>query len=245
MKALILAAGLGTRLRPLTEKNPKALIKVGSLTLLERAVFYLQKNGIKDMAINVHYLAPQIVGFIAKNPQLNIKFIFEEKEILETGGAIKNAESFLKDSEPFVVFNVDVLTNANLNLALAFHKKNQALATLLVNNRNTARPFLVDASGNLAGHFDKKNNLKRIVLKKYQTPLREVGFMGIHIISPKIFELMPEDNCFSVVDLYLGLLAKGYLINVFEFNKAYWQDVGTVERWQQAENDLKNGLILN
>ncbi|HPI67236.1 MAG TPA: sugar phosphate nucleotidyltransferase [bacterium] len=244
MKALILAAGLGTRLQPLTITTPKALLKVGDLTLLERAIFYLRKNGVKEIAVNSHYLANQITDFLTQKKDLNICQTFFEHELLDTGGAIKNAQFFLKDSNPFIIFNADILTNINLLPALEFQKSSSALATLLVNNRITSRPFLVAPGGRLIGHFDKKNNLKRIVAKNFTGTPKEVGFLGIHLVSPKIFSLMPQENKFSSVDLYLNLVAQGKLINVFEVDDYYWQDIGTVERLQQAELDWQKGKIF-
>ena len=244
MKALILAAGFGMRLQPLTQKTPKALLQIGDLTLLERAVFYLRKNGIKEIAVNAYYLAGQVIDFLNSRKDLKIKKIFFERELLDTGGAIKNAQNFLKDSKPFVVFNVDILTNINLLPALEFKNSSSALATLLVSNRTTSRPFLVTKNGQLVGHFDKKNNLKRVATKNFTGALKEVGFLGIHLVSPKIFSLMPEENKFSSVDLYLDLVAQGELINVFEANDCYWQDIGTIKRLQQARLDWQKLKIF-
>ena len=244
MKALILAAGFGTRLRPLTDEIPKALVQVGSLTLLERAVDYLKKNGVEEIALNSHSLADKIEFFVRnkKDWGLLIK-IFFEPEILGVGGAIKNAADFLKDSEPFIVFNADILTDIDLNFALNFFQNSQALVTLLVNNRETARPLLVDKNNYLVGHLDKTTNVKRLVATSYEKPLKEVGFTGIHIVSPKIFTLMPKNDKFGVVDFYLDLVAHAQLINVMEFNAAYWRDVGTFERLKQAQADIRSGII--
>lgn len=245
MRALILAAGLGTRLRPLTKDIPKALLRVGDLTLLERAIFYLEKNGVKEIALNSHYLANKITDFLSQRKDLKIQQVFFENELLDTGGAIKNAKNFLCDSEPFIVFNADILTNIDLRAVINKHKKTNALATLLANNRPTSRPLLVDNNCRLIGHWDKKNNLKKLSVNSFSSLFKEVGFLGIHIISPKIFSLMPELDKFGVVDWYLDLVNRCETILVEEQNEAYWIDVGTMSSLQKAENYLKNGLSLN
>lgn len=244
MKALILAAGFGTRLRPLTDEIPKPLVQIGSLTFLERAVSYLKNFGVQEIAANSHYLAEKLENFIKQKKDWGLPIkIFFEPEILGVGGAIKNAANFLKDSDPFVVFNADILTDIDLNLAFNFFKKSQSLVTLLVNNRKTQRPLLVDKNNCLVGHLDKTTNVQRLVAIDYKKPLKEVGFTGIHIVSSKIFDWMPKNNKFGVVDFYLDLVAQAQLINVLEFNEAYWQDVGTFERLKQAQADMRSGII--
>ncbi len=244
MKALILAAGFGTRLRPLTDTIPKPLVQIGSLTFLERAINYLKNFGVQEIAINSHYLAEKLENFIKQKKDWGVPIkIFFEPEISGVGGAIKNAANFLKDSDPFIVFNADILTDIDLNLAFNFFKKSQSLATLLVNNRKTQRPLLVDKNNYLVGHLDKTTKVQKLAVTNYEKPLKEVGFTGIHIVSPKIFDLMPKSAKFSVVDFYLDLVIQAHLINVLEFNEAYWQDVGTFERLKQTEADIRSGKI--
>ena len=175
MKAIILAAGFGTRLKPLTDTTPKALLQVGSLSMLERAIFYLARQGVAEIIVNSHYLAKQVENFVSDNWKrwpVKVKIIFET-EILDTGGAIKNAKSFLSDSDPFIVFNVDILTNLDLRKEIIKHNQSGAVATLIVNNRTTNRPLLIDQNGRLAGHLNKSANERILVKGTQDEHLRE------------------------------------------------------------------------
>ncbi|MFH1457223.1 MAG: sugar phosphate nucleotidyltransferase [Patescibacteria group bacterium] len=229
MRALILAAGFGTRLKPITDKIPKALVKIKGKTLIERSILYLQKHGIKEILINTHHLAEQIENFLKDNNfNIPINTIFEPK-ILDTGGAIKNTQNFFQNSMSFVVYNVDVVTDLNLKRAIDFHKKNKNLATLLVKTRQTKRPFIIDKTGLLVGHKDKGNFLNKG---------REVGFLGIHILSPKIFDLMPKENKFGITQFYLDLIKTGLKINTFEVQNCYWADAGSLDRIKEIQVGL-------
>ncbi|MFH1610397.1 MAG: sugar phosphate nucleotidyltransferase [Patescibacteria group bacterium] len=238
MRALILAAGFGTRLQPITNKIPKALVEIKGKTFLERAILYLQRNHIEEILINTHHFAEQIQNFL-KNKKFGIpvRTIFES-EILDTGGAIKNTKYFLQNSDPFVVYNVDVITDLNLKPAIDFHKKNNNLATLLVKERPTQRPFIVDANNLIVGHKNLKLNETRMIKKDFQKSLHDVGFLGIHILSPNIFNLMPQENVFGATPFYLDLIEKGQDINIFDCGDCFWEDVGSLEKIiQEVEKD--------
>src|SRR5690349_300822 len=164
MKAMILAAGLGTRFKPWTDKHPKALALVNGKTLLQRNVEYLQKFGITDVIVNVHHFPEQIIDAIEKNKGWgsHITISDEKGEVLETGGGLKRAKTFFDNDEPFVTINVDILTDFDLNKLLAFHNKNKPLISFGVTDRKTSRYFLFDDDMRLCGWENTKTEEKRI-----------------------------------------------------------------------------------
>ncbi len=234
MKAMILAAGLGTRLKPFTDKHPKALAIVNEKTLLQRNVEYLASFGITELIINVHHFADQIINLIKVNNGFGSKISIsdETNEVLETGGGLKKAAWFFeKDNEPFVLMNVDVLTDMDLEAMIAQHKKNHCLATLAVTSRHTSRYFLFDDLDRLCGWENIKTGAQRMSreCKKYQ----QKAFSGIHIISPAIFPLLKMTGKFSMVDVYLEL-AKTEAIVAFDHSNSKFIDVGKPESISKA-----------
>jgi len=228
---MILAAGLGTRLRPLTDHIPKALIKVRDVTLLEHAVTLLKNQGVTEIIINTHHHAQQIIDFVKIHRSFDITIEFSnESTLLDTGGGLKKASPFFDDT-PFVLFNVDVLTDLDLQKMLSFHKASDALVTLAVRSRKTSRYFLFDDKNRLAGWENVKSGEKRLALKD-AGQLRQLSFMGIHIISPKIFNLFPGDEIFSIVELYLQI-AGNNLINGFHADSYSWTDCGRIENLEK------------
>jgi NDP-sugar pyrophosphorylase family protein len=235
MKAMILAAGLGTRLKPFTDQHPKALAKVNGKTILQRNVEYLASFGIKDVIVNVHHFADQIIHYIKQNNGFgsNISISDERDEVLETGGGIKKASSFFeKNPEPFVVINVDILTDMSLNKMIFQHQQNDPLATLAVTSRTTSRYFLFDESNHLCGWKNEKTGEQKISRKaeKYI----QKAFSGIHIISPEIFPLIKMQGKFSMIDVYLEL-AKANIIEAFDHSTSKLIDVGKPESVLKAE----------
>ncbi|MEO6838445.1 MAG: sugar phosphate nucleotidyltransferase [Ginsengibacter sp.] len=235
MKAMILAAGLGTRLKPFTDNHPKALAIVNGKTILQRNIEYLASFGIKEVIINVHHFADQIIDLVKKNKGFGseISFSDETSEVLETGGGIKKAEWFLKeDKEPFVVINVDILTDMNLKEMIQQHKKNNPLATLAVTTRHTSRYFLFDELDHLCGWKNEKTGERKISREggKYI----QKAFSGIHIISPKIFSLIKRKGKFSMVDIYLEL-SETNKIEFFDHSNSRFVDVGKHESILKAE----------
>ena len=235
MKAMILAAGLGTRLKPFTDKHPKALAVVNNKTILERNIRFLASFGIKEIIINVHHFAEQVIDFIKINNGFGSDILFsdETNEVLETGGGIKKTAWFFeKDTESFVVMNVDILTDLNLKKMILQHGKNNSLATLAVTSRKTSRYFLFDKSGNLCGWQNVKTGEKKISreVSKYY----EKAFSGIHVISPKIFPLIKMEGKFSMVDVYLEL-SKTHVIDSFDHSDSKFIDVGKPESILKAE----------
>jgi len=229
MKAMILAAGLGTRLKPFTEHHPKALAVVNDKTILQRNIEYLASFGIKDLIINVHHFAEQVIFFVEKNNGFgsNISFSDERDEVLETGGGIKKAARFFeKQNEPFVVMNVDVLTDMNLDAMISLHQTKSPMATLAVSSRQTSRYFLFDESNLLCGWKNVKTGEE--IISRKSSKYIEKAFSGIHVISPEIFSLIKSEGKFSMVDVYLEL-AKTQAIQAFDHTGSKFIDVGKPE----------------
>jgi NDP-sugar pyrophosphorylase family protein len=235
MKAMILAAGLGTRLKPFTNKHPKALVTVNSKTILQRNIEYLASFGIKDVIINVHHFADQILNLIKNKKGFGSKITFsdETNEVLETGGGIKKAGWFFeKEKDPFVVMNVDVLTDMNLEEMILQHKKQNPLVTLAVTQRDTSRYFLFDELDHLCGWRNIKTGDQK--MSREAEKITQKAFSGIHVISPKIFTLIKREGKFSMVDAYLEL-AKTQTITAFDHSGSKFIDVGKPESILKAE----------
>ncbi|MEO5649197.1 MAG: sugar phosphate nucleotidyltransferase [Ginsengibacter sp.] len=235
MKAMILAAGLGTRLKPFTNKHPKALVMVNGKTILQRNIEYLAAFGINDIIVNVHHFAGQITALIKKNNGFgsNITFSDETNEVLETGGGIKKAAwYFEKEKDPFVVMNVDVLTDMNLEELISQHKKENPLVTLAVTQRDTSRYFLFDELDHLCGWRNIRTGEQK--MSREAEKMVQKAFSGIHIISPKIFTLIKMKGKFSMVDVYLEL-AKTQMISAFDHSGSKFIDAGKPESILKAE----------
>ena len=229
---MILAAGLGTRLKPFTESYPKALLPINGKTLLQRNIEYLQLFNVKDVIVNVHHFAMQIINAVQQNNGWgsNVTISDETDLVLETGGGLKKAGQYLQtSSESFVLMNADILTNLNLDKLQNLHDKSGAIATLAVTNRNTSRYLLFDDDDFLCGWLNEKTGEQ-----KGKKGIKK-AFSGIHIISPKIFDHMTEEGKFSMIDLYLRLAAEGFKINCYDHSKGKLLDVGKPESIAIAE----------
>jgi NDP-sugar pyrophosphorylase family protein len=239
MKAMIFAAGLGSRLKPLTDNIPKALAVVAGKTLLERAVLHLASQGVTYIVINIHHHAEQIIQFIQshRNFGLDIFFSDESDELLDTGGGLLKAEKHFIGTEPFVIMNADVISNINLNKMLDFHRQNDALITLAMRNRTeSSRQLLFDIDGLLCGKVDRSKGIK--ILYSSDENIKELAFSGIHIVSPKWFELNKVSGKFSIIESYLELCQNNKIIS-YAHNEDYWFDVGSIEKLTEAENFFK------
>ncbi len=238
MKAMILAAGLGTRLKPFTDKHPKALAVVNGKTILQRNIEYLASFSILDVIVNVHHFADQIIDLIKTNNGFgsNITISDETKEVLETGGGLMKAKDFFNDDEPFVLLNVDILTNMDLHKMIQHHVSSKALSTLCVSQRKTSRYFLFDEQNNLCGWRNVNVNQETIV--RPANAYYEKAFWGIHVISPRIFSLIKREGKFSIVDAYMDL-CKRYSIKAFDENNSKFIDVGKPESIAIAEGMFK------
>lgn len=242
-KAMILAAGLGTRFKPWTDHHPKALALVGGKSLLQRNIEYLQGYGIRDLVVNVHHFAAQIIEALTVNKGWGSRFSISDEtdEVLETGGGLKKARPFLEDA-PFVLMNVDILTNMDLSAMIEDHFRHGAnrLATLAVTDRSTSRYFLFDQQQQLCGWRNISTGQERMarVPGKTAAPavpaaLQQKAFSGIHIIEPSIFPLMTREGKFSMVDVYLDLAAD-HTIRGFDHSRSRLIDVGKPESAELA-----------
>jgi len=244
---MILAAGLGTRLRPLTNDRPKALVEVGGRTMLEITLSRLRAFGIRDVIINVHYLSDMIVEYLKKNDNFGMHIeISREDVLLDTGGGLKKAaDFFLKDQRdreaPFVLHNVDVISTIDVSRMTEFHRENQALATLAVQDRETSRHLLFDERHNLCGRRTGRDQGDELVGSS--KPAEALAFSGIHIISPRLFKLMLENGVFSIITAYLRLAAQGQKIMAFRADDCYWRDLGRPGDVVQAAQDLKQQIL--
>lgn len=235
---MILAAGRGTRLKPFTDEHPKALAVVNNKTLLQRNIEYLASFGITDVIINVHHFPEQIIDFVKVNSGFGSKVTIsdEGEEVLETGGGLVKARTFFNDDEPFVLMNVDILTDLNLRRMVKQHKSSKALATLAVTQRKTNRYFLFDDLETLCGWKNVKTGEQKI--SKESGKYFEKAFSGIHVISPAIFPLIKLEGKFSMVDVYLQL-CKTNCIMGFDHSTSKFIDVG------KPESVIMAGEIFN
>ncbi|NJN78229.1 MAG: nucleotidyltransferase family protein [Saprospiraceae bacterium] len=235
MKALLFAAGLGTRLRPLTDEKPKALVEINGKTLLQITIEKLVYFGFKDIIVNIHHFADLMIETIEKSKGwgANITISDERNELLETGGGLKKAAWFFDDNEPFLVHNVDVIHDLDLRKLYDFHLQNQALATLAIRKRVTSRYLLFNNDLQLRGWQNIKTGEVKIA-KRTQGQLWSFGFSGIHIIDPKIFPLLTENGKFSIINPYLKM-AKTELIQGFDHSDSVWIDVGKHESLEEAK----------
>ncbi len=236
MKALILAAGVGSRLKPLTDTTPKALIPVGGVPMLERAAVRLKAAGVKSLVVNAHHHANQVADFCASLSRkigLPVSVSREDDLLLDTGGAIKKAAPLLKGREPFFVYNADVLTDLDLKALSKAHKESGALATLSVRKRESGRAYLFDAKDRFAGH-DRGEGQITWAKGAVSNPQR-LPFDGIHLISPELLDKITESGVFSVTKTYLRLAAAGADIRAFHGDKWSWHDIGNAEKLAAAE----------
>jgi NDP-sugar pyrophosphorylase family protein len=259
MKAMVFAAGLGTRLRPLTDDRPKALVSIAGRTLLEIALSRLRIFGVREVIVNVHHFADQVVDYLAANQNFGMRIeISREEDLLDTGGGLKKAAWFFLESgadadAPFLIHNVDVLSTIDLARMAQFHARHNALATLAVAERPTSRPLLFDEQDQLMG---------RGVVNKTQTqgapgrspsgtrdstnagetnPGTALAFAGIHIVSPRIFAKLDEEGAFSIIDAYVRVAKRGESVLGFRADGAYWRDLGRPSELIAAERDIADG----
>lgn len=260
MKAMIFAAGLGTRLRPMTNDIPKALVKIGDKPLLQIVIEHLISFGIHEIVINVHYLAEKIEQFLKANQNFGISISISNESdlLLDTGGGLLKAKDFfVNDKNPFLVCNADIFTNINIDKLLNQHKNNNSLATLAVRERNSSRYLLFDDEGILFGWENTKTEqfiIPRKSPKKYiqnehgddvlvQHALHEFAFSGYHIIEPEIFNHITRSGIFSMTDWYLDL-CKDNIIKNYIHNNDVWIDIGTIEKVEEADKIYINNNSL-
>jgi NDP-sugar pyrophosphorylase family protein len=241
MKAMILAAGRGTRLKSLTEKTPKALVRAGAMSLLERLITKMKVQGVKSIVINVHHHSDQIISFLEQKKYfgIHIDISDESDRLLETGGGILKAAPFFHGDEPFIVHNVDILSDLDLRSMYHKHIQDASLATLAVRHRNTSRYLLFNEDMVMKG-WENRSTGEKILRVGNNTSLLPLAFSGIHVISPKIFPMMTETGAFSIIDTYLRL-CKEEQIKGYRHEEGLWIDAGKPEGLDTA-NMLLGGL---
>jgi len=232
MKAMLFAAGLGTRLKPFTDNHPKALAVVNGKTLLEHNIRYLQRYGIYDVVVNVHHFADQIEQVLTDNNGFGSNYTIsdERDEVLETGGGLKKAASHFSDEEAFVVMNVDVLTNLALDKMIAAHETSGAMATLAVMQRSSSRELLFDDTMQLCGWRNNKTEEQKLVhADRKVTPF---AFSGVQVLSPAVLN-MPFEGKFSIIDVYLHF-ATTEKVKGYDHTGGIFLDVGKPESLERA-----------
>jgi mannose-1-phosphate guanylyltransferase len=275
MKAMILAAGLGTRLRPLTNDRPKALVEINGKALLQITVERLVGVGVREIIVNVHHFADQVVAYLKSHNNFGqrIEVSREDDLLLDTGGGLKKAAwFFLEDTrqldEPFLLHNVDVLSNIDFSHMIKFHRENEALATLAVQFRESSRQLLFGdhlqligrrinstdtvVSGSRAGNADaclferseKSDFSSHSPLGTRQSPVLALAFSGIHVLSPRLLPLLSEpEPVFSIIDSYLRLASQVHKIVAFRHDRSYWRDLGRPSDLAKAAVDLQQNAL--
>jgi NDP-sugar pyrophosphorylase family protein len=247
MKAMILAAGLGTRLKPLTDSRPKALVELNNRTLLEITLTRLRTFGVTEVIINTHHHADMILDYLRAHKNFSLRIeISREEVLLDTGGGLKKAAWFFLENparldEPFLLHNVDVLSTIDFAQILQFHNAHHALATLAVQSRPSSRQLLFDDNLQLSGRRIGHDQAPEIVRSSDQ--LKPLAFSGIHLLSPRLLPLLTETGIFSIIDSYLRLAAQGHPILAFCADTYYWRDLGRPSDLTQAALDLRQNAI--
>jgi NDP-sugar pyrophosphorylase family protein len=267
---MILAAGLGTRLRPLTDTRPKALVEINGRSLLDITLTRLRSFGVNEVIINVHHFADMVVDYLHSQKNFGMRIeISREDILLDTGGGLKKAARFFLDDparldEPFILHNVDVLSNIDLAQMLQFHSEHRALATLAVQPRESSRLLLFDehlqlrgrrinnrdslasdsssvGNGAAVGHFERreKSASNSSPVTHHSSLLQPLAFSGIHIISPRLLPLLTEAGVFSIIDSYLRLASQNQKILAFLADQYYWRDLGRAADVAQATQDIE------
>jgi NDP-sugar pyrophosphorylase family protein len=246
VKAMILAAGLGTRLRPLTDDRPKALVEVNGCTLLELTLQRLRSFGVSEVIVNTHHFADLVADYLRIKNNFGMRIeISREEGLLDTGGGLKHAAGFFLETgadaqTPFLLHNVDVLSTIDLGHMIRSHTEQNALATLAVQQRPSSRGLLFDEQGQLCGR--KAGPDVEAELTRPATNPQQLAFSGIHVLSPRIFAQMSEHGAFSIIAAYLRLAGEGENIQAFRADGAYWRDLGRPESIAQASVDMTNGV---
>jgi len=261
MRAMVLAAGLGTRLRPLTDDRPKALVEVGGRTMLELTLERLKRAGVREAIVNTYHFAEMIEAHLKATDSFGMRMeVSREDTLLDTGGGLKKAAWFFvggdgqaegaqpnvargRVDEPFLMHNVDVLSTIDLGAMERAHRESGALATLAVMERETSRYLLFDGEGRLAGRRAGTDGVPEWVYPEYsEVDATALAFCGIHMIAPRIFEEMKQEGAFSIVDAYLELARMGERVMAFRADGAKWRDLGRPGSVAKAAEELAAGV---
>lgn len=242
MKALIFAAGLGTRLKPLTNTMPKAMVPVGNKPLLQHIIEKLKVSGFDEIIINVHHFAEQIIDFVRANNSFGIRIEFsdEREQLLDTGGGIKKASWFFDDGKPFLVHNVDILSNIDLTELYSFHLKANSFATIVCSQRETSRYFLFNEDNYLKGWINTKTGEVKSPLTNFNSEnYKKMAFSGIHVIDSSIFSMMDNfPDKFSIIDFYIAI-SNTKKIGAYTPTNLSILDVGKIDSLDIAVNFLE------
>jgi NDP-sugar pyrophosphorylase family protein len=243
MKAMVLAAGVGSRLRPITDSIPKALVEINGTPILEIILRRLEAAGVREVILNLHHLGEQIVEFLKSRQNFGLRIEFSrEEELLDTGGGLKKASWFFDDEQPFFLHNVDALTNVNLHQMLQAHHCRNALATLLTQDRLSSRFFLFDSSERLCGW--ESTEAGKLVWSGIPVPgARRLAFNGIHVVSPRIFPMISEAGRFSINQTYLRLAGEGERILAHHPENFFWRDIGRIGQLEEIRGEVRRGGI--
>ncbi|MBN1159114.1 MAG: NTP transferase domain-containing protein [Bacteroidales bacterium] len=235
MKAMILAAGKGTRLKPLTDKKPKALLEVYGIPLLKHQILYLRHYGFHEFIVNVHHLAEQVIDYI-NNLDINDVHIecSHETELLDTGGGLYKARGFFDEGKPFLLTASDVITDLDLSDLYKSHLSHKSIVTLAVRQRKSTRELLFDNKYCLCGW---QNNITNEVFmaREVQDPVK-IAFSAMHVIDPFFFSLITERGAFSLIDVYLRL-ASEWEIRGYEHSRSHWFEFGRIDKLQLQKNE--------
>ncbi|MGA9528486.1 MAG: nucleotidyltransferase family protein [Terriglobales bacterium] len=242
MKAMVFAAGLGTRLRPLTDDRPKALVGVRGRTLIEITLARLREYGITDVVVNAHHFADKLVDYLNARDNFGLKIrVSREDELLDTGGGLKKAAQFFlgdkhNPEDLILIHNVDVISTIDFERMEQAHRRDDALVTLAVQKRETSRYLIFDEQRQLCGRLIGSGATAEIV--RPAGGAEPLAFSGIHIVSPRLLTMLTEKGVFSIINSYLRLAGEGENIRAFRADEYYWRDVGRYEDLAQAERDL-------
>jgi NDP-sugar pyrophosphorylase family protein len=234
MKAMVFAAGLGTRLQKETRKKPKALVEVGGKPLLQHAIEKLKGEGFTEIVVNVHHFSNLVIEFLrSRDFGIPVHISDETGKLLDTGGGLKKAAPLLAGDEPVLIYNVDILSNLDLQILVQEYLRSGALAMLVVRKRQTQRYFKFNKEKRLIGWLNKKTGEKKIAIPENFENAVEMAFSGIQVVSSEIFDLMPAEEKFSMTDFYLEL-ANRHLIKGYFDESEIWMDVGKPEALAKA-----------
>lgn len=229
MKAMILAAGYGERLRPLTYLKAKALFPVLNRPLLDLIIEQLQRAGITEIVVNTHYLGDQIAKFLKESDQAGLTIhVLREEVLLGTGGGLRNAERFLNEG-PFLVINGDIFTTIDLKAAYDFHIASANPVTMVLHHYPEYGNVRVDNQNLIRGFSDRSDG--------------QMAFTGIHIINPDVFSFIPPGGYYDILDAYRIMISKGAKIGAFEVSGHYWKDIGTIGAYLALHGDLLTGTV--
>ncbi len=239
MNAMLFAAGLGTRLKPFTNDKPKALIEVNGITMLQMALKKMENAGIRKVVINVHHFSQLVVEEISRFRSDHMKVVIsdESDQLLDTGGGLLKARPLFEIDSPIMLYNVDIITTANLKDFIKFHKTRNALASLMIKKRSTSRHLLFNDQMELSG-WENINTGEKIITKETDHYI-PYGFQGIHIIEPDIFDLITESGKFPIMNLYLRLARERTLMG-FESRDDLWFDIGTPEKLKNTRKTIEH-----